>query len=688
MDNEEIVELFFSKYNERIYNEKILEDCNFVIPREMLLNYIRNVIQVPFNDFVSYVVEHTDEDFEPFELEEIPMFYNLMDCRERMIDLMLMEDNRGLRTMEIGSFIKTRSISMNPGYSIVGKKNVFASETMGIVFEYYNHWYLNCVAYVFDELSSHEIQAFYSRAILRNKFVQVLLTQCLQGSISIIYDLIFDPYSEISLSLLRSIEYWYTSIEKFICKPYHLHEVEEIEELHKREEKKVMNAVRGDLWSRKTDFDISTYIDEVCVAEVDLNDPLAYEPKDPMGNPLVLVKMPDGRWAKSYAYLDYSRDVPSMVDTDGYYRMGPLPDFNREIALLLKEKESSAGIHNKMKMDALIRSQMLDFIENNIREYESSEGDTPMSNIEHQQSNCEKELFLKLEELAQVPIDDQDKRQEIQKDIKRLSQSQSYEKSALEYETRKREEEEKRETERKERLQKRLEEYKKRLERKKQVLLQREQEKIKRQQLAEKRTKERAEKERVQAEQRAREKKEKQRKERGYKKGAKIKSQQEKYKMELERLRELDKELTENSTHDNYSSNLQKTNDDKSNQMVATQMCISPQNKSNREGFLSYLAKHSEAQSSTTTLTVLEDSKVVELLRMLSDQVVYDMYDITDIETLDDVRNTLNSSRDFKLLSFKTGHDLKVALFKYHCFLRQHGQQDSKATDQTPLGKS
>lgn len=372
MDNEEIIELFFSKYNEQAFNEKILEDIDYEIPHNLVLNYVRSVIQVPFNEYVKYVIKYTEDEFDPIEIEDIPVFYNLVDCRERMIDLMLMEDNRGLKLMEIGSYVKTHSISMNPGYTVVGRKSVQVAETLGIVYEYYNHWYLNCVAYVFDELSRQELQAFYARAILRNGFVKMLLVLCLQGRVSI-YDFLFDPYQEVNLSTLRSIEFWFSTLHRAICKPYHLHEIEEIEELHEREEKKAMSAVRGDLWSRKTDFDISSYVDEVCVAEVDLNDPLAYEPKDAMGTPMVLVEMPDGRWAKSYAYSAYSREVPSMVDSDGYYCTGPLPDFTREIALLLRDRESATSKRHKERMDAYVASQMQGNYERRKHDYEPPE---------------------------------------------------------------------------------------------------------------------------------------------------------------------------------------------------------------------------------------------------------------------------------------------------------------------------
>lgn len=425
MDNEEIIELFFSKYNEQAFNEKILEDIDYEIPHNLVLNYVRSVIQVPFNEYVKYVIKYTEDEFDPIEIEGIPTFYNLVDCRERMIDLMLMEDNRGLKLMEIGSYIKTHSISMNPGYTVVGRKSVQVAETLGIVYEYYNHWYLNCVAYVFDELSRQELQAFYARAILRNGFVKMLLVLCLQGRVSI-YDFLFDPYQEVNISTMRSIEFWYSTLHRAICKPYHLHEIEELEELHEREEKKAMSAVRGDLWSRKTDFDISSYVDEVCVAEVDLNDPLAYEPKDSMGNPMVLVEMPDGRWAKSYAYSAYFREVPSMVDNDGYYRTGSLPDFVREIALLLRDRTSVSSKRNKEKMDALVKKQLHGLYERRMREYQGFENEDPTENEsapKRRQERIERETIA----LVQKSLDELKHEEECEANIRELAEIKEHE---------------------------------------------------------------------------------------------------------------------------------------------------------------------------------------------------------------------------------------------------------------------
>lgn len=664
MDNEEIIELFFSKYNEQAFNEKILEDIDYEIPHNLVLNYVRSVIQVPFNEYVKYVIKYTEDEFDPIEIEDIPVFYNLVDCRERMIDLLLMEDNRGLKLMEIGSYIKTHSISMNPGYTVVGRKSVQVAETLGIVYEYYNHWYLNCVAYVFDELSRQELQAFYARAILRNGFVKMLLVLCLQGRVSI-YDFLFDPYQEVNLSTLRSIEFWFSTLHRALSKPYHLHEVEELEELHEREEKKAMSAVRGDLWSRKTDFDISSYVDEVCVAEVDLNDPLAYEPKDAMGTPMVYAKMPDGKWVKTYAHSSYSSEVPTLTGWDEQYStLSLLPNSTEEIKRILREDSSKSAKQIKKKMDAIVKAQMIGYREQRIKEYEEKVKEDAFSEQlreSHSPKNTYEEFQMGILSFEMAKVEEEKKNEEAER--RRLE-----EEKRIRIETRKKliaEREEKR---------KLLEEKKRKAkEERRRIAFE------KANQIELRRTRERETLKRENAARKEREKQEKQhkleeqRKEREYKKEAKIKARKEKYKLEWERLREVEKELRDISERDNHSPHLHE-NDDKLNQIEASQVSLSLQNKSNHDCFVTYLAIHSDVKAATATLTVLNDRKVIELLRSLSDQIECDLYDVTDIETLNDIRNALGNSREFKLLSFKTGHSLKVAMLQYQKFLRTTSQ--------------
>lgn len=677
MDNEEIIELFFSKYNEQAFNEKILEDIDYEIPHNLVLNYVRSVIQVPFNEYVDYIITHTDDEFDPIEIEGIPTFYNLVDCRERMIDLMLMEDNRGLKLMEIGSYIKTHSISMNPGYTVVGRKSIQVAETLGIVYEYYNHWYLNCVAYVFDELSRQELQAFYARAILRNGFVKMLLVLCLQGRVSI-YDFLFDPYQEVNLSTLRSIEFWFSTLHRALCKPYHLHEVEELEELHEREEKKAMSAVRGDLWSRKTDFDISSYVDEVCVAEVDLNDPLAYEPKDAMGNPMVYAKMPDGKWVKTYAHSSYSSEVPTLTGwNEQYSTLSLLPNSTEEIKRILREDSSKSAKQIKKKMDAIVKAQMIGYREKRIKEYEEKVKEDAFSEQlreSHSPKNTYEEFQMGILSFEMAKVEEEKKNEEAER--RRLE-----EEKRIRIETRKKliaEREEKR---------KLLEEKKRKEKEETQKRLLEKERRIKELQARARNTaRETREATNVLS------KSEQQRQERMRKREERRKKkridEEQMHNREMNAATNRVHSLTEEKQRFNFDQSTERkwekdTDKNGTEGNICVKIDVSPENKKNREAFFEYVVTTVDEFTANQTMRFLEDARFTESIRTQSEFVISNIFDINNSLIFKAIKETYTNSFDFKIRNTAERQTLKYALILYAKYLGDFNFENKEEYTQT-----
>ena len=57
MDSSELIELFYNRTYEKFINKHILDDKNFVVPRQQLTNYVYELINIPFIQFVEYLKE-------------------------------------------------------------------------------------------------------------------------------------------------------------------------------------------------------------------------------------------------------------------------------------------------------------------------------------------------------------------------------------------------------------------------------------------------------------------------------------------------------------------------------------------------------------------------------------------------------------------------------------------------------
>ena len=55
MNTGDLLSLFFSRSYEMQLNEKILDDIDYIIDEYGLLNYIANVVDVPYSDYLSYI---------------------------------------------------------------------------------------------------------------------------------------------------------------------------------------------------------------------------------------------------------------------------------------------------------------------------------------------------------------------------------------------------------------------------------------------------------------------------------------------------------------------------------------------------------------------------------------------------------------------------------------------------------
>lgn len=179
--NKEYIELFISRSFEKTIDDAILADKNFVVPRLQVIDYIHKVLEIPYRDFIEYVADNigliTDD-----QLTQSSAFDS---CTNRMCEAMIWQNNPGMRFIEIGQLFPDKVKVVNDGsLSKYGENQVKTASQLGLVFDYYDYWYLTCVGYVFNELTEEEQGALLARSILRIPLYRSVVTLLLQRNVS------------------------------------------------------------------------------------------------------------------------------------------------------------------------------------------------------------------------------------------------------------------------------------------------------------------------------------------------------------------------------------------------------------------------------------------------------------------------------------------------------------------------
>lgn len=173
MTNKEWLDLFFCESFEKQINDLVLDDWDYEVPRDSMINYANHLLAIPYKEYIDYTDPYTYVD--DYDLPKIPIDKSEVTV---ILNYFQQEDNRGLTPLEVGHYINQACHKSYSNVNVYGAKILSTAQIMGLVYSYFGKWYLNCIAYILDELSEEMSQSLISRMILRNK-----------GIASIIYEL-------------------------------------------------------------------------------------------------------------------------------------------------------------------------------------------------------------------------------------------------------------------------------------------------------------------------------------------------------------------------------------------------------------------------------------------------------------------------------------------------------------------
>lgn len=184
MTDSEYIVLFFSKSYEKTLDKLIRDDRDYVIPFEQLKNYVMKVISISYSDFIDYI--RNNQSSNNIVSSDLTQSSSFSACEIEMCNALLWADNRGFNFLEIGKlFPQYVSHPNDTAYRKYGENQIRTSSHLGLVYEYYNYWYLSCLGYIYPSLKDDERMKLLARTVLRMPLYQDMVLRLLRGVVSL-----------------------------------------------------------------------------------------------------------------------------------------------------------------------------------------------------------------------------------------------------------------------------------------------------------------------------------------------------------------------------------------------------------------------------------------------------------------------------------------------------------------------
>lgn len=181
MDSGELLELFYNRTYEKFVNKQILDDKNYIVPRQQLTSYVHELIDIPYIEFIEYLKNKNEKII--VKGTDVTYFSSFSACEIDMCNALIWANNPGCTFVEIGRLFPEKVSSRNDiAYRLYGE-HIKAATQLGLTFEYYDYWYLSCIGYVYPDLNEDERIQLLARTITRNELYRKMLVDIMDHDV-------------------------------------------------------------------------------------------------------------------------------------------------------------------------------------------------------------------------------------------------------------------------------------------------------------------------------------------------------------------------------------------------------------------------------------------------------------------------------------------------------------------------
>ena len=109
MDSGELIELFYNRTYEKFVNKQILDDKNYIVPRQQLTNYVYELVRIPYLDFIDFIRSKGIE--RRVEVSDVTQFSTFSACEIEMCNALIWANNPGCQYLDIGRYFPNNIIA-------------------------------------------------------------------------------------------------------------------------------------------------------------------------------------------------------------------------------------------------------------------------------------------------------------------------------------------------------------------------------------------------------------------------------------------------------------------------------------------------------------------------------------------------------------------------------------------------
>ena len=165
MDNNELLDLFFSKSFEENIDKEML-NYDYIFPYEKIKEYVYMILAVPLHAFIEKVRSKV---YLAISCKEITQYSSLTDATSRYCQVLDENGDKGYKFEDVGRLLLNDGINREIGaYRKYGENHSKTACQLGLAQNIYNNFYLSSLGKVFNILDDTEKKALLARTILRN----------------------------------------------------------------------------------------------------------------------------------------------------------------------------------------------------------------------------------------------------------------------------------------------------------------------------------------------------------------------------------------------------------------------------------------------------------------------------------------------------------------------------------------
>ena len=184
MSKEEIINLFFTGSFEAEYNEQLMYR-DYDLPSEEILDFIRQAIGISLLDFIDAIVTKYSTGY--FSTKDIPQFSSFHDATDRICSVLKESGDEGYKFSEMGALLRPKNMVRDFRADLkYGENHCKTAADFGLLqIRVGKVCYLSCFGVIYNELSESEKQAYLSRFVLRNNFINWLINKAVVRKVNL-----------------------------------------------------------------------------------------------------------------------------------------------------------------------------------------------------------------------------------------------------------------------------------------------------------------------------------------------------------------------------------------------------------------------------------------------------------------------------------------------------------------------